>query len=244
MRVRVSAVSYSNTLPFLYGIKASSVQENIDLSLDMPADCAKKLLNDEVDIGLVPVAIIPQLKESYILSDYCIGANGKVDTVALYSNVPLKEIEEVYLDYQSKTSVTLVKILAQHYWKISPRWIKANEGFESNVKDNTAVVVIGDRTFDMKHEYKYDLAEEWKKYTGLPFVFACWVANKKIPKHFVDEFNLALQFGVERIDKVVQNASHIEISKERLVDYLKNKISYHLNIDKQKALRKFLEFVS
>ncbi|NQX96939.1 MAG: hypothetical protein HRT73_03545 [Flavobacteriales bacterium] len=97
-KIKVSAVSYLNTLPFIYGINNSEVMEGIDLSLDIPSDCAKKLLSGEVDLGLVPIAILPQLKEYHIISDYCIGAEGKVDSVALYSDVPLNEIEYIYLD--------------------------------------------------------------------------------------------------------------------------------------------------
>ncbi|MCB0410405.1 MAG: hypothetical protein KDD29_09315, partial [Flavobacteriales bacterium] len=77
MKIKVSLVSYLNAIPFLYGIKNSKIQEEIELHLDIPSDCAKKLIYNEVDLGLVPVAIIPQLKEHYIISDYCIGAQGK-----------------------------------------------------------------------------------------------------------------------------------------------------------------------
>ncbi|MCB0401553.1 MAG: menaquinone biosynthesis protein, partial [Flavobacteriales bacterium] len=174
MKVKVSAVSYLNTLPFLYGIKQSGLEQEIDLSLDIPSDCARKLLNDEVDLGLVPVAIIPQLKEHHIISDYCIGADGPVDTVALFSDVPLEEIENIYLDYHSRSSVTLVQLLAKAFWKIKPNWIRAEEGFIDQIQGTTAGVVIGDRTFGLSKKYKYDLAEAWKAFTGKPFVFAAW----------------------------------------------------------------------
>ena len=183
-KIRVSAVSYLNTLPFLYGINNSEIKSQLDLSLDMPSDCAKKLLSGEVDLGLVPVAILPQLKEYHIVSDYCIGAVGNVDSVALYSDVPLNEIKEIYLDYQSKTSVNLVQILAEKYWNISPKWINAKAGFENKIQGTTAAIIIGDRTFNLpkSYQYKYDLAEQWLEFTGLPFVFACWVANKELLK--------------------------------------------------------------
>ena len=97
-KIKVSAVSYLNTLPFLFGINNSEVQEELDLSLDIPSDCAKKLLKGEVDLGLVPIAVIPELKQHYIVSDYCIGTEGKVESVALFSEVSLNEIEEIYLE--------------------------------------------------------------------------------------------------------------------------------------------------
>ena len=109
--VRISAVSYLNTIPFIYGLKQSKLMKKIELYLDFPAVCADKLINGQVDLALVPVVVIPTLKDAHIVSDYCIGANGAVDTVCLYSDVPISEVESISLDYQSKTSVALLKIL-------------------------------------------------------------------------------------------------------------------------------------
>ena len=243
MKVKISAVSYLNTLPFLYGIKNSNLKNEIDLALDIPSDCAKKLLNNEVDLGLVPVAIIPELKEHYIISDYCIGADGKVDTVALFSDVPLNEIETIYLDFHSKTSINLVQVLAKEYWNISPQFIDAKAGFEEKIQGTTAGVIIGDRTFNLpkQYPYKYDLAEEWKKMTGLPFVFACWVANKKLPNKFIQHFNECLENGIKNIDKVIDQKNAID--NERLTHYLTNNISYPLTKDKKEALALFMQYL-
>ncbi len=244
-KIRISAVSYLNTLPFINGINKSEVINEVDLALDMPADCARKLLAGEVDLGLVPVAILPQLNEYCIVSDYCIGAEGIVDSVALYSDVPLNEIEEVYLDYQSKTSITLVQVLANFFWKISPNWINAVNGFENKIEGTTAGVIIGDRTFNLSksYQYKYDLSEEWHKFTGLPFVFACWVSNKELPQTFIANFNAALEIGVNNIDEAIVNYSQNSISKDQLWTYLKEHISYTLDASKRTAIDKFLGLV-
>lgn len=244
--LKISAVSYLNTLPFIYGLKQSSISNKIDLELDMPSDCAEKLLTGKVDIGLVPISILPQLEEHYILSDYCIGAEGKVNSVLLLSDVPLNEIEEIHLDYQSRTSVNLVQVLANEYWKISPIWKNTTKGFEDQIEGKKAGVIIGDRTFHLKKEYKYryDLPEEWKKFTGLPFVFACWVANKEVDKGLIQEFNSALQYGVDRIDDVIRGYDGADISKTALFNYLKNDISYHLDENKQIAIKKFLNYLN
>ena len=245
MKVKVSAVSYLNTLPFLYGINNSDIINDMELSLDIPSVCAAKLLNGEVDLGLVPVAVIPQLKNHYIISDYCIGAEGKVDSVGLFSDVPLNKIEQVYLDYQSKTSINLVQLLAERYWKIAPEWLKADKGFEDKISANTAGVIIGDRTFCLpkKFKYKYDLAEEWQKYTGLPFVFACWVSNKELSKEFITKFNLALKTGINSIKNVVEQYKESNITFDKLYDYLSTKIAYVLDHDKRKAIEDFLKYI-
>ncbi|MCO6499548.1 MAG: menaquinone biosynthesis protein [Vicingus serpentipes] len=245
-KLKVSAVSYLNTLPFIYGLKHyANIIDEMELGLDIPSDCANKLLTNTVDIGLVPVAILPQLKEYHIISDYCIGAQGKVNSVLLLSDFPLEEIEEIQLDYQSKTSVDLVQLLAKKYWKISPKWTPAEKGFESKIKDKVAGVIIGDRTFNLEKEYlyKYDLAEEWFDFTGLPFVFACWVSNKKIPAAFVLEFNKALEVGVNNINTLVEHYEGLKISKRDLQSYLKNDISYVLDKNKLTAIQLFLQYL-
>ncbi|MEN8119845.1 MAG: menaquinone biosynthesis protein [Bacteroidota bacterium] len=243
-KLKISAVSYLNTLPFLFGIKNSGLIEKTTFEQDIPSVCASKLLNNEVDIALVPVAVIPLMKESYIISDYCIGASGKVKTVLLLSDVPLKEIESIYLDYQSATSVNLIRILAKKYWKIDPAWKNTTKGYESHIKGKNAGLIIGDRTFHLEKNYKfvYDLAEEWEKFTKLPFVFAAWVANKPIDNQFVKEFNKALLFGLENIEQVVSEFySAFPDCKIDMHKYFTQYISYELDDSKNQAMKLFFK---
>jgi chorismate dehydratase len=244
--LKISAVSYLNTIPFIHGLKQSELIKTIDLQLDYPSICADKLINGTVDLALVPVAVIPKLKEAYIISDYCIGANGAVDTVCLYSDVPIEEIENIALDYQSRTSVALLKILLKEYWQLNPELKKANVGFEENIKGNHAALVIGDRAFALntKHPYIYDLSAIWKKMTGLPFVFAAWVANTKLTKDFIVSFNKALEKGLSNIDKALALDGDSYPNCENPEDYLNNKISYNLDIEKQKGMELFLRKIS
>jgi chorismate dehydratase len=240
--LRISAVSYVNARPFVYGIRHSGSLSNYSLSLDVPSLCAEKLKNDVVDIGLAPVAILPELGEHFIVPDFCIGANGPVQTVMLYSDVPLKYIKTIHLDNQSRTSCLLVQILARHWWKISPSWIPAKEGYEKKIKASIAGLIIGDRNFSLagKFKYAYDLSEEWKLFTHLPFVFACWIANKKLDEKTLSAFYSALKFGLENKDKVVKELRG-EYDEKTIKDYLYNSINYNFDKDKQEALSLFLK---
>ena len=244
--LKISAVSYLNTIPFIHGLKQSELIKTIDLQLDYPSICADKLINGTVDLALVPVAVIPKLKEAYIISDYCIGANGAVDTVCLYSDVPIEEIESIALDYQSRTSVALLKILLKEYWQLNPELKKANVGFEENIKGNHAALVIGDRAFALntKHAYIYDLSAIWKEMTGLPFVFAAWVANTKLPMDFIISFNKALEKGLSNIDTALALEGDSYPNCKNPEDYLNNKISYNLDVEKQKGMELFLRKIS
>jgi len=247
-KIRISAVKYANTYPFIYGLEASGFDKKVILETDHPADCAAKLIAGKVDIGLIPVATLPLLKEYDIISDYCIGANGNVRTVMLLSNCTFESIETIYLDYRSRSSVNLSKVLAKNSWKREFTWVNTSKGFDfRNIGMNEAVVLIGDQCFEFEKSFRYriDLAAEWKKFSGLPFVFACWTANRKLPEDFIEEFNGALVLGVKNIDAVVEKFGKTgTITGDDLKVYLTENIDYNFDEDKKKALKLFLELMS
>lgn len=240
-KIKVSAVSYLNTKPLLYGIFNHPVYEKLDLTLDIPSQCALKLIADEVDVALMPVGALHDLPDYNIISDYCIGSDGDVRTVCIYSDVPMEEIEVVYLDYHSRTSVLLAQHLLKNYWKKEVMFLPGPEGFEDKISGSTAGLVIGDKALDqeLKSEYIYDLAEAWKSMYDLPFVFAVWVSRKELPVDFIQQFNAAQSQGIARIDQLVQlmanTRKHFDLDQ-----YYNRNISYVLDVDKKKALELFL----
>ena len=151
--IRISAVSYLNTKPFIYGILRSELSDAVELSLDIPSVCAQKLKEGRADIVLSPVAIIPELEEAYIVSDYCIGAKGKVKTVCIYAEKPIEEVRNIYLDFHSRTSVALTQMLCREFWKIEPSFLPSTDGFEYTIGGDTAGLVIGDRTIGLEQRY-------------------------------------------------------------------------------------------
>ena len=210
----MGAVSYLNTKPLIYGFEQGMMKDEIELVIDYPANIADALIAGKIDIGLIPVAVLPQMKEYYIIGDYCIGCDGPVASVCLFSEVPLDQIETVLLDYQSRTSVLLVKILLKEYWKINPVLISANAGYENSVTGTTAAVIIGDRALKKRIEsnYTFDLGQYWKAYTGLPFLFAAWVSRKPLTEKFIFDFNQATGHGLKNIENVIaENHIHILI---------------------------------
>lgn len=197
-------------------------------------------MDGEIDVGLVPVVVLRHLPEHQIISDYCIGCDGTVASVCLFSEVPIEEVKEVLLDYQSRTSVALAKILLREYWKVDPVVTDTSGEFRSSIKGTTAAVLIGDRALEQQQhsKYVYDLGEAWKDFTGLPFVFAAWISNKKLPDDFVSAFNAANQWGLENIDEVV---AENPFSAFDLKEYYTKNVSYRLDAEKRKALQLFLE---
>lgn len=242
-QIRISAVSYANTYPFIYGITQKLKSDSICLSKDVPSVCAEKLQTQEVDVGLIPVAQLPSFPNAQIISDYCIGAVGKVKTVLLMSRVPLDEIKAVYLDSESRTSVNLIKVLAKHYWKKDWLWKQAPADFPKS-NQHTSIVLIGDKTYNYLNDYPYiyDLAEVWQEFTGKPFVFAVWVANKVLSDSFISAFNSALSYGLQNITTSLDVYAQVE-QKEELEDYLNHYISYNLDHEKQEGMDLFLNYL-
>ena len=162
-------------------------------------------------------------------------------SVCIFSDVPIEKVERVFLDYQSRTSVNLAKILLKEYWKKDVAFIDATgEDFRSQLTGITAGVIIGDRALEQrtKSNYIYDLGEAWKDHTGLPFVFAAWIANKKLPEEFILAFNEANSIGLDRIDEVIRENNFIYYD---LDNYYTKCISYQLDDEKRKGLALFLE---
>lgn len=243
--IKLSIVSYLNSLPFLHGLRKSQLAGQVVISEDAPAVCAERILKGDADIGLVPVAILPQLPSYTIVSDYCIGCEGAVYSVLLLSDVPLEEIKKVKLDYQSRTSVQLVRILAQHHWKISPEWVAAEKGFEGDITGTTAGVVIGDRAMVERknHSYVYDLGEAWLEMTGLPFVFAVWVTTRPIDNELSDVLNAAFAYGIQRIPEIVEATDVPYLSPDELNKYLQQYIRYDFGTRQQEGMKIFLDYL-
>lgn len=235
-KVKVSAVSYTNTTPFIYGIKNTPLIDRIDLSLDIPSTCAQKLIDKTVDVGLVPVAALLHIPNYQIISDFCIGATGAVNSVFIFSTKPIQEIRTLRLDLQSRTSNNLAKVLLKYYWKHSIELVDSKEA--------DAFVEIGDRTFGKKeyHPFAYDMGEEWMNFTGLPFAFAVWAANKPLQEEFIAEFNQAMKFGLDNRDKVIN-----ELPKRDDFDiarYLNHSIDFNLTSKKREAITLFHQYIN
>lgn len=240
-RWRIGAVSYLNTRPLLLGLEQSDLMDQIELVKAYPAKIAQDLIDGKIDMGLVPVAITPLLPSPHFVSNYCIGAEAEVASVCIFSEVPMDQIEKVYLDYQSRTSVQLARILLKLYWEKDVEFIEAKEGYIDLIGGTTAGVIIGDRALAAQStfSYIYDLATAWIKYTGYPFVFATWIANKPMPADFMQAFDKANAIGLANIDQVVASILPYHLNYD-LHKYFTENVSYEFNEQKRKGLDLFL----
>lgn len=243
-KIKVGIVNYLNTKPLIYGLERPPINDRIELVGAYPSKLAQMLIDGEVDLGLIPVAAIPQLPSYHIVGNYCIGAEGEIASVCLFSEVPMNEIKKVYLDYQSRSSVALLKWLMKESWGIHPEIVQAtDENYRKEIKGTTAGLVIGDRALEQRKisTFIYDLGSEWRAITGLPFVFAAWVSKEKLPDDFITLFDEANAMGLQHIDEIVgDNSSSLYDMKK----YYQLHLSYRLDERKREGMTKFLNVIA
>lgn len=236
---KIAAISYLNTIPFIYGIRHEG-NFRADLSLSTPADCVKSFIEGEADIALLSSAVVPSLKGAEIITDYCIGASGAVRTVVVVGNTPISKVRRIWLDSHSRTSVQLVGWLAANRWKIAPEWLLLDDySLLDRPQEGDAFMLIGDKVFanEGRFAYSYDLAEEWKAQTHMPFAFAVWVGRKGLPYEIHDALQHALTFGIEHTYEAIVESPYAD--RPYAYDYLTRNIDYVFNADKHRALEKF-----
>ena len=239
--VRVAAVSYLNTVPFIYGIRHSGKCPGVSLLLSPPAGCAKAMADGSADIALIPIAEIPSIKEISVIGSHCIGAKDTVRTVVLLSSSPVEKIKKIYLDPHSRTSVALARILVREFWKTEQQWLDINDYSAVAPREGVGYVLIGDKVFgyEERFAYKYDLAHQWHEFTGLPFVFAAWVARAGVDEQAVKQLNEALEYGVTHISEAAKYTSVVDY--HTAVSYLTDNIDFRLDSLKRRAMDLFWE---
>ncbi len=233
MKYRLALVEYLNTWPFSEGLRLSGLDQQLELHRVTPVQCALLFQEGKVDISLCPVGALEEMPPCEICGDFCIGADGDVETVVLLSHVPIHQIEKVRLDDHSKTSNKLVQILADRYWQANWKYY-----FDDQEKQPLSCMMIGDKVFDQKKNYPYrnDLAGEWKAMTGLPMVFAVWIAKPGISKEVIQDLDKAFKLG---IDFIRSDEAGIQDWQKK---YLLNNISYSLDRRKREAMQLFLQY--
>jgi len=240
---RLVMVNYLNAEPFRVGLKKySHLFNGIEISQDIPSNCALSFEKGDSDIALLPVGALHGIKDYQIVTNFGIGCDGPVKTVCLFSNQPPENWKTIFLDKHSRTSVLLTRIIMEDYFKIQPDYLPS-EAETQIVEENEAILLIGDKVFDMQNNYRYsyDLGQIWKEMTGLPFVFAVWVINTAISdKNFIAQLQDAFEYGVASIPVWTKN-DDLTINGKHLTTYYRENIKYRLTEDYFLSMDLFLK---
>ena len=242
-RPRVSVVKYLNTAPLIWGMLKGDQQGKYDLDFTTPAKCADDLCRGAAAVGIVPSIEYQRMESLRILPDCSIASKGIVRSVLLLSKVPINKIQSVAIDNSSRTSAALLRILLRKFYSrfvtVQPCAPKPDE----MLRRADAALVIGDPalTYAGQVAEVYDLAAEWKKFTGLPFVFALWVGHEDVNlSKYHGDFESCRDFGLEHVDDIAaEYAPRLNMKGPGVTVYLTRNIDYSLSEDHREGLRLF-----
>ena len=242
--LRIGAVNYLNTKPLVHGL--DELLPDCQICYDLPSRLADSLANQQLDIALVPSIELADHPEWQVVSNACIGCVGPVLSVKLLFHVPPSEVKTLALDEGSRTSVVLAQILLSELHGIRPELsrLPIGEGPESAQAD--AILVIGDRAIqcdDQQYSEVWDLGECWHRWSGLPMVFAMWVARPDVVVSEASKaFEAARDAGCRHLDEIsLHQAKLMDLPIELVKDYLCNNLYFHLGNQQLQGLELFYQ---
>ncbi|HEV2175605.1 MAG TPA: menaquinone biosynthesis protein [Terriglobia bacterium] len=243
---RVSVVQYLNTAPLVWGMLHGAQRGRFELEFTTPARCADHLRDQKVDVGIIPAIEYQRIDGLEIIPGVSIASKAPVRSVLLFSRVPLEEVGTVAMDNSSRTSVALTTILLRKFYRRDFTSLPANPDPEAMLAHGDAALVIGDPALTWRGsvEHVYDLAAEWRKFTGLPFVFAVWAVRARqgdaAPAGLTADFAASRDYGLAHLDEIAaEYASRFGMTVEDVKVYLTENIDYTLDEENLKGLRLF-----
>jgi chorismate dehydratase len=230
--LRVAAVSYLNSVPLVWGLVHGPHHDLFDVNYMLPSECADALREGRADAGIIPSIEYQRIPELKIVPGLSVSSSGPVRSVLLISRVPREEIRSVALDTSSRTSTCLAQILLRRRNGVAPVFSPHKPDLQAMLRENDAALIIGDPALasDFPGLKVYDLAEEWRAMTGLPFVFAFWAvrAEAAVPE-LIRPFQESAAYAMDRLGEIVRAESSRTGLPEWLVrSYLSQNIDFTL----------------
>lgn len=240
---RVSVVQYLNTVPLVWGMLHGEQQGKYDLLFSTPASCAEAVRKKHVEVGIIPSIEYQRLDRAQILSGVSVASKNEVKSVLLLSKVPVEKVQNVAVDNTSRTSAALLRILLLKFYRRTVNVMPSSPKPVEMLKRAEAALVIGDPalTYDGEVPEVYDLAAEWRKFTGLPMVFALWVGHEDANlSRFRKDFEDSRDFGAAHIDEIAaEHAPKLHMMPSAVKTYLSENINYSLDEENREGLRLF-----
>src|SRR5579872_5998342 len=178
--MRISAISYLNTAPLMWDFEHGAA-EGFEIAYTIPSQCARELQAGAADIGIIPAAAYASIPGLSIIPGVAIASKQPVRSILLVSPKPMDDIRTVALDSSSLTSVALTRLLFEKFWGGPRDYHSRPPDLDGMLAENDAALLIGDPALkvDRSRYYTWDLAEEWLRFTGKPFVFAFWAVRNQ-----------------------------------------------------------------
>jgi chorismate dehydratase len=244
----VSAVSYLNTWPLVWGFLHGPQRGLFDFRFDLPVHCAEALQDRKADIGLLPCAELDRLELDF-LPDLGIACDGPVRSILLISRLPFEKIRTLAVDSSSRTSVALARILLWERYRCRPSVTARSPFLDEMLMDTDAALIIGDPALHLDPEtlpyQTLDLGAEWVAWSGLPMVFAVWAGRAEfLTTEVAEAFRASHRWGSEHLDEMVEHASAERgFGKALARDYFSRHIVYPLSSRHLEGLALFRKLV-
>ena len=268
-KLRISIVQYLNTAPLVWGFTNGPLRGKYDLSFTVPSQCAEALRTRDADVAIIPAIEYARIDGLVVLPDLAIAAQGQVRSLLLIAKKPIGEARRIALDRGSRSTQALVRILCADYWKIEPEFFEAAPELERMLRGADAALLIGDPALrlsvaveaaarhgasgelicsgenagvpEFESLYIYDVAEEWRRATGLPAVLAVWAARRDVATpEVVHDFLASRDYGLARIGEISEVAAkELGLPAATLERYLRENIDFSLSAENQQGLEHF-----
>ena len=253
-RLRISAISYLNTAPLMWDFEHTEAGRDFDISYTLPSSCAQTLQAGTADIGIIPAAAYPQIPDLMVLPDVAIASLRAVRSILLVSKVPVEQIRTVALDTSSMTSVALTKVLFAKWLGGGRKFTPMAPDIDKMLEAHSAALVIGDPALriDRSRYFTLDLAEEWRRYTGKPFVFAFWAVRQEAvwqagSPDLGRVFQQSRDHGLEpaSLDQITREwAPRLDLKEADVRSYLTGNIHYQLDAPCLDGLQLFYRYAA
>jgi chorismate dehydratase len=254
-RLRISAISYLNTAPLMWDFEHGDAGSEFDISYTLPSACARALEAGTADVGIIPAAAYAQVPSLMVLPGVAIASRRPVRSILLVSRVPVNQIRSVALDTSSMTSVALTKVLFEKWLGGGRTYTPMSPDIEKMLAQHDAGLVIGDPALqiDRSRYHTLDLAEEWIRYTGKPFVFAFWAVRQEalqeapLSQDLAAIFQLSRDHGLEpaSLDRITREwAPRLSLEESDIRSYLTQNIYYRLEVACLDGLQLFYRYAA
>jgi chorismate dehydratase len=254
-RLRICAISYLNTAPLMWDFEHRDAGSQFDIAYTLPSACAQALAEATADIGIIPAAAFAQIPGLQMLPEVAIASRRAVRSILLVSKIPIEKIRTVALDTSSLTSVALTKVLFEKWLGGGRKFSPMAPNVEKMLAEHDAGLVIGDPALkiDRSRYQTLDLAEEWIRFTGKPFVFAFWAVRADALREADPSLDLAAIFRDSRdhglepasLDRIAREwAPRLALSEADVRSYLTENIHYHLDAGCLEGLQLFYRYAA
>jgi chorismate dehydratase len=255
--IRVGRIPYVNCYPVYGAVDRGVVQLDATVVDGVPTTLNRLMSEGTLDVSVVSAVEYARDAERYLLlPDLAISCDGPVRSVMLFSKRPAPELggHRVLVSRSSMTSVRLLDLLFRHVWHAKPRFVPGDaevsdvarfqdEEHDARLVIGDAALVLADGDAGAAYPYAYDLGLEWKQWTGLPFVFAVWVAQRVTPVADALAVHAGLissrDWGIDHLDVLAaQAASATRVPLSTCLEYLSG-LDYRLSYDHLAGLTEF-----